>query len=363
MREQAQDRALDTFSITFPGQAEFDEDRYARQVAGLKGLGYHVDTIDENFLDDFDTIAWHLDEPFAVSSAFATYYLARHAAKKTKVVLTGDGGDELFAGYEGYKNNHYLKGAALSWPVDRVFRLVFASARLTGSGDRSMNRLLNGLRRRSGSEGLRYSEQIAQNSLLASSLAFSQDVFNSSLSAWKSNLVARYYDEMPSRGRLFRKLYAEYKTRLVDEMLMKVDRMTMAHSLEARVPLLDHKVVEFAFGVPSDLKLHKDAEGYQSKYILKKAMGAYLPHDIIYRKKQGFNIPVRHWLEGDFLETIRDKILNGHLRDWGLIDQRGVLELIKGQSEGQPHNSNILMILLAFESWADVYQSRIGGIT
>jgi asparagine synthase (glutamine-hydrolysing) len=92
-------------------------------------------------------------------------------------------------------------------------------------------------------------------------------------------------------------------------------------------------------------------------------MEAYLPRDIIYRKKQGFNIPVGHWLKGDFLASVGQKVLNGHLREWGVIDQRGVAELIKRQSEGQPHYSNILMILLAFETWVDVYQGRIGKIS
>ena len=172
--------------------------------------------------------------------------------------------------------------------------------------------LERGLAFGSGGEGLRYSERLAQNSFYANSMVFRPEVFLPALAAWGDNLVARYYEDLSSDDRLRKKLYAEYKTRLVDEMLMKVDRMTMAHSLEARVPLLDHKVVEFAFGLPSELKLHKNGDGYETKYILKKAMESYLPRDIIYRKKQGFNMPIRNWLTGDFRRKLGEKVINGH---------------------------------------------------
>ncbi len=363
MREQAQDQAIDTFSITFPGQAEFDEDRYARKVASLKGLAYHCDTINESFLDDFDTIAWHLDEPFAVSSAYATYYLAQRAAKKTKVVLTGDGGDELFAGYQGYLNDAYLEGGLLSALAGLSSNVLFAISRVARPANRKFYRLLTGLARRGGRESLRYSEQRAQNSLHANSMAFNPEVFLSSLSSWEDNLLAHYYDDDLSGDRLRKKLYADYQTRLVDEMLMKVDRMTMAHSLEARVPLLDHKVVEFAFKLPSDLKIHRVNGQQEKKYILKRAMESYLPRDIIYREKQGFNIPVKNWMAGEALHVVSEKVLNGHLREWGLIDPDGVAELIKRQTSNRHSYTNMLVLLLALESWADVYQSRIGGVT
>jgi asparagine synthase (glutamine-hydrolysing) len=363
MRERDLNQPLDTFSIGFPGQGAYDEDQYARRVASLKNVNYHVDTVDESFFDDLDSIAWHLDEPFAIGSAYATYYLSRHAAKKTKVVLTGDGGDELFAGYLGYLNDTYLQSRARVALADFLSTTLLALARITKPDSRKFNRALTGLARRSGSEGLRYSERLAQNSLYANSMAFKREIFLPALGAWKDNLVARYYNDLSSDDRLRKKLYAEYKTRLVDEMLMKVDRMTMAHSLEARVPLLDHKVVEFAFSLPSELKLHKNSDGYESKYILKRAMEGYLPDDIIYRKKQGFNMPIRNWLAGDFRHKLGDKVINGHLREWGLIDSDGVAELIRRPPGSRPNYDHMLMLLLAFESWADVYQQRLGGIT
>lgn len=143
---------------------------------------------------------------------------------------------------------------------------------------------------------------------------------------------------------------------------MKVDRMTMAASIEARVPLLDHRVVEYAFKLPSDIKLRGKGQSAISKYILKKTMERYLPDDIIYRRKQGFNIPVKSWLSGGLSDSIRERVLGGYLQKWGIVDVSAMERLMKTQ-EGSAHYSSMLMLLLAFESWADVYQSQVGNIS
>jgi len=204
---------------------------------------------------------------------------------------------------------------------------------------------------------------VAQNSFLGSSVAFAPDYFYPAISAWPENLVAHYYDSLGSEDRLSRKLFAEYKTRLVDEMLMKVDRMTMAHSLEARVPLLDHKVVEFSYRLPSHLKLRQQNNESITKYILKRTMESHLPKDIIYRKKQGFNVPVKSWLSGKFLERVGDAILGGRLREAGVISPAGVGVLLKQQGTGQYNHNNLLMLLLVMEYWTEAYESRIGAIS
>ena len=129
----------------------------------------------------------------------------------------------------------------------------------------------------------------AQNSFHAMGLLFSSDSFIYCHSIWDRNLAALYYDSISSPNRLLKKQYAEYKTRLVDEMLMKVDRMTMAHSLEARVPLLDHNIVEKVFNLPADIKIHYSNKRLTTKYVLKKVMEKHLPMDIIYREKQKEN--------------------------------------------------------------------------
>lgn len=176
--------------------------------------------------------------------------------------------------------------------------------------------------------------------------------------------MAVYYDSAPSPDRLGRMLHAEYKTRLVDEMLMKVDRMTMAHSLEARVPLLDHHVVESAFRLPSAMKLRYRADGSaESKYALKKAMAPYLPEDIIYRRKQGFDVPVRNWIQGPFLERMRERLLTGHLRKAGVVREEGVQAVLARATDTAHNYTSMLMVLLALETWADVYSRRVGAVS
>jgi asparagine synthase (glutamine-hydrolysing) len=364
MREVAPGQPIHAYSIGFPGRAQYDEEPYARELAALKQVHFNAGTIDEGFLDDFDEMAWHLDEPFADSSAYATWYLARHAARQIKVVLTGDGGDELFAGYRGYQNEAYTRVPGPPGVAAALYGLAAAAARGGLLRGRACDRLLTGLARRTGSEGLRYSEQVAQNSLHALSLALPRDVFLPVLSAWRRNLMAAYYDSAPAPDRLARALYAEYKTRLVDEMLMKVDRMTMAHSLEARVPLLDHRVVESAFRLPSTMKLRRFADGSaESKYALKRAMAPYLPNDLIYRRKQGFDIPVRSWLQGPFLERMRERLLGGHLRKAGLVREEGVRTLLAQATDPGHNYANMLMVLLALETWTDVYSRRAGAVS
>jgi len=362
MRKHAPQKKIDAFSIIFPGQAEYDEDVYARKVAELKGVDYHADTLSQEFMVDIEQMAWHLDEPFAISSAYATYYLAKSAATRTKVVLTGDGGDELFGGYEGYKNDAYI-GNPLSNSLFSVAYMLSANfTKYLGPRNRTVNQLLSGMRRRGGSEGLRYSEQVAQSSLLAANAVLNPDIFQRGLLSWQDNLMARYYDDLMDADRLQRKLYAEFRTRLVDEMLMKVDRMTMAASLEARVPLLDHRVVEYAFTLPSDMKLRGKGRSAITKYVLKKAMEKYLPNDIIYRRKQGFNIPVKSWLSGGLSDSIRERVLGGHLQKWGVVDA-AALEKFMSAQKGSAHFNSMLMLLLAFESWAEAYQSRVRNIS
>jgi len=364
MRKNNSELDLKTFATIFPRSPEIDEGKYAKIVAAEKSTSHVENEFDESFLDEFSKIAWHLDEPFAVTSAYATYYLAQSAAKETKVVLTGDGGDELFAGYNGYKNDSYLSGSGLQSKISQlVYRALLVIKNTTGINGNAVNRIITGLARRSGSDGLRYSEQIAQNSFYASSLVMNNDLFNGCLKSWEENLVANYYDEIDSDENLIKKLYAEMKTRLVDEMLMKVDRMTMAHSLEARVPLLDHKVAQFALQLPPDLKLHTSNGTRTTKYILKRVMESYLPREIIYRNKQGFNIPVRTWMEGGFLKKAGDRLREGAMVESGMFSRAGLDELLKSQRDGKHNYNNMLILLLAFDSWMESYKSNLGKVT
>jgi asparagine synthase (glutamine-hydrolysing) len=139
--------------------------------------------------------------------------------------------------------------------------------------------------------------------------------------------------------------------------------MTMAHALEARVPLLDHHVVELAYRMPSDMKLQAVNGQRQGKYILKKCLEKHLPADIVYRRKQGFNIPVRHWLDDTLLAHIRERAMEGHLRRWGIVDGAGIERLVTEHATGTYDATNMLLLLLTFEAWADAYTQRVGNIS
>jgi asparagine synthase (glutamine-hydrolysing) len=139
--------------------------------------------------------------------------------------------------------------------------------------------------------------------------------------------------------------------------------MTMAHSLEARVPLLDHLVVESAYRLPSRLKLGQAGEGgTESKYALKKVMEAYLPREVIYRRKQGFDVPVRRWIEGPFLAAVGERLLGGRLHAAGLIREAGVRKLLARAGDASHNYSSMLMVLLALEAWADACERRVGAL-
>ena len=365
MRNEAPDQAIHAFSIGFPGQAQYDEEPYARQVAELKQV-------------DFPLRHYRR----AVSRRLRGHGVAPRRAFRRQLglrdLVSREARGEPDEGradrrrrrralrrLPGVPERCVPSRAGFAGRQSRLcYALVSAGARTGIFRGRLFDRLLTGLARRAGSEGLRYSEQVAQNSLHSLRMALSRDVFLPALSAWGRNLLAVYYDSAPSPDRLGRKLYAEYKTRLVDEMLMKVDRMTMAHSLEARVPLLDHHVVESAFRLSSAMKLRTGSGGSaESKYALKKVMEPYLPADIIYRRKHGFDMPVQDWSQGQFLEAMRERLLSGHLRKAGIVHEAGVQKLLDRVRDTHHSYTGTVMVLLALETWADVYSRRVGAIS
>jgi len=363
MRNNYPNQSISTFSTIFPGQTYYDESNYAQSVADRYQTIHYTHELTKKIVRDFEKIVWHLDEPFAISSAFALYYLAEEALKRTKVVLTGDGGDELFAGYEGYKNDYYLRYPEWIFEIMTKFHILLLTiAKKKHCKYKFILRLMTGLGRRVGNEGLRYSEQVAQNSLHALNIVFERDFFLMLLDNWGNNLMSAYYNSLTEEDKLSKKLYADFKTRLVDEMLMKVDRMSMAHSLEARVPLLDHKLVEFAFSLPSNIKLRDTKLGKVSKYIFKKTMEKYLPREIIYRKKHPFNIPIYQMIIKE-QQSFNERLYNGFLVKNKIINKHGIELMLNEIKAGNKSFVNMLVLLITFEYWLYVYQEKFGSIT
>ncbi len=176
------------------------------------------------------------------------------------------------------------------------------------------------------------------------------------VAAVHDSAVQRCFDTAPG-DQLTRKLYTDMKTTLISEMLTKVDRMTMAHGLEARVPFLDHHLVEWAFSVPSECKIH-DGQG---KYLVKKAMGPYLPHDILYRPKQGFNVPMKLWMRAELQDFVRSSLGDRRFVERGLYRPEAVEKLVDSHFSGKIDASNKIFALLMLELWFQRFVDHRGA--
>ncbi|HEV2547572.1 MAG TPA: asparagine synthase (glutamine-hydrolyzing) [Stellaceae bacterium] len=337
---------VETFSITFPGLEEFDESRYAAMVATHCGARHHEFNLAPALVEALPKIAWHADEPFAVSSSFALYFIAGLARRHVKVVLSGDGGDEVFAGYVWRHVDFAEPPPLLQSICGRVARLVRSQP---------LQRLIPSAWRRHfetmGSESRRYINTFCNFSGGELDDLLDGSVANDVARAWDGNIVERCFNGARSPEQLARKLYTDVKTTLVSEMLTKVDRMTMAHGLEARVPFLDHQLVEWAFTVPGRHKL----EGSEGKRLVKKAMEPHLPREILYRRKQGFNVPLKLWMRGELREFVRDSLSEGAIARRGIFRPREVTALFDSHFSGKVDASNKIFSLLMLELWHQAF--------
>lgn len=338
-----------TFAVGY-SEADFSELAYAREVAGRIGTDHHDVVIGmEDFFNAMPRMVWHEDEPISWPSSISLYFVAKLAAERVKVVLTGEGSDELFAGYGRYRfyqlNQKWMNAyQGVPGSVRKSIRgLLSSSSMLSASLKHKIGHTVLG--RETNIESL-YLDNFycafsgeEQERLVAEE--YRGDPYTHFLRAWSS--VGR----SPAVSRL---LYADQKTYLV-ELLMKQDQMSMACSIESRVPFLDHKFVEFAATVPPHMKLR----GAQGKYILKKAVEDLLPSSIIYRKKQGFPTPIGTWLRQGkakpLLEYLRDP--DGILAEY--VDGRFVDHLLEEHSRGAIEATDRIWRLLNLQVWGDMY--------
>ncbi len=341
-----QQEPVNTCSIGFDVKG-YDESVYARQVAEQFGTDHYVRTVAPDDFDLIDELAGLYDEPYADSSALPTYRVCQLAKKRVTVALSGDGGDEHFAGYRRYcwhMNEEKLRSALplgirkplfgalgnlypkADW-APRVFRAKTTFQALARS---SVDAYLHGV-------SLTSAEQ--RNALFSDSM-------KSELQGYRVNEVFdRHARQSPTDDPLGLIQYIDMKTYLVGDILTKVDRASMAHSLEVRVPLLDHEFVEWVSGIPSDIKL----KGQEGKYVLKSALEPYLSNDILYRKKMGFSIPVAKWFRGPLKEKLRATIINGGLAETGLFNQDYLTKLFDQHQSGQRDHSAALWACLMFD--------------
>jgi asparagine synthase (glutamine-hydrolysing) len=336
---------VDTFSVGFDGLGtEISETHYARLVADHFGTRHHEVVISAtDFLDRAETVIWHLDQPVADLACFANMMLAESASQHVKMVLTGEGGDELFAGYARYAGERFRPLAHLlpAWAGDTF---VHASSLLPGL--RRPKLALNALMERDEAARLLHWFPLfsarEKAKLLSDAMMWERSALTSA-----ERVFAGHLRSADSDVPLNRMLYVDTKLWLPDDLLARGDKMSMAASIEARVPLLDHKVVEFAASLPPHLKIRK----LTRKFLLKKVAAKLIPQEIIHRKKQGFPIPIAVWFRGEAKQFVSDLLSRDTLNRRGLFNADYVQEILQQHLRGNADRGAQLWSLVLFELW------------
>ena len=343
------DRPIKTFSVGFKDRA-FNELAYAREVATAIGADPHEVVIDDrDFFGALPRLVWHEDEPIAHPSSVPLYFVSKLAREHVKVVLTGEGSDELLAGYGKYPR------IALNWRAGTVYQRMLPKALRRVVADQLLPMLPGRARRIAGRSFLameRTAEAMFLDNFAAVRLA-DQNTLLQPASRGDQAWTRAYGSSMacferPPEGSslLTRLLYADMKTYLV-ELLMKQDQMSMATSIESRVPFLDHKLVEFAATMPDDWKLR----GWTTKRVLRESMKGVLPDSILSRPKMGFPVPFARWTRGQWNGAVADVLLDRRTRDRGVIDPAAAATLLRDHQAGRTDGWDRIWMLLNLELW------------
>ncbi|HSH30480.1 MAG TPA: XrtA/PEP-CTERM system amidotransferase [Thiohalobacter sp.] len=338
---------VNTCSISF-GDPAFNESEYAARVAEQYHTRHQVGEVNPDDFELIDRLATLYDEPYADSSAMPTYRVCELAKRRVTVALSGDGGDENFAGYRRYRwhmDEERLRGLLPGWLRGPLFG---TAGRLYPKLDWAPRYLrakstFQALARDS-LEGYFHNFSLLPDALRRQ--LYSAEL-NRELGGYRGiEVFRRYLDNAPEHP-LSRVQYLDMKTYLAGDILTKVDRASMAHSLEVRVPVLDHKFVEWVSGLPPRLKLHQR----EGKLIFKRAMERYLPDDILYRKKMGFAVPLAAWFRGPLREKVRHSLLGPDLLDTGLFNPDFIRRLVDQHQSGQRDHSAVIWSLLMYASF------------
>ena len=349
------DRPLQTFSVAFKQRA-FSELDYARQVStAIRAEAHEIVIDDQDFFGALPRLIWHEDEPVAHPSSVPLYFVSALAAKHVKVVLTGEGSDELLAGYGKYPRAlaNWRAGAAYAAVPDALRGWVANTVvpQLPGRVARYAKRSFLSMPRTPeamffdnfASIGLRKQSALLSSSFAA--MATPERAYGASRA---------YFDKPNGRSTMLdRLLYTDLKTYLV-ELLMKQDQMSMAASLESRVPFLDHHLVEFAAALPTRLKLR----GFKTKWILRESVRSILPREILTRKKMGFPVPFGLWMRSGWQGVARDVLLDRRTRERGIIEPAAVEQLLAAHVDGRQDGADAIWSLMNLELW---YRTFIDG--
>ncbi len=350
LMSQIMDQPVKTFSIGF-NEDSFNELKYARMAAGHFKTEHHEFILTPEFAGIVDDLVWHFDEPFADSSALPTYMVSKLARDHVTVVLSGDGGDELFAGYTRYLTDRERSGLE-RLPRGIRHNLIRPLSEALPHGTRGKNYLFNISLDAAG----RYIDSISHFNGPRKRRLYSNEIRNKMNGSFErgEKLYREIAGSVANDDAIENLLYLDSKTYLPGDILTKVDRMTMASSLEARSPLLDHKLIEYVTRIPSSLKL----KGREAKYIFKKAIEGFVPREILHREKQGFGVPIGDWINLQLKERITSDLSDQRSMSRGYFDPKYLRLLLDEHSRKRRDHSHALWTLWMLELWHRRYLDK-----
>jgi len=339
---------VNTCSISF-GDPKFNEAQYAAVVADRYRTRHRVEQVDPDDYNLIDTLARVYDEPYADSSAMPTYRVCQLARRQVTVALSGDGGDESLAGYRRYKWHVYEERIRALFPRGLRRPLFGALGKLYPKLDWAPKifraKTTFQAIARDALEGYLHGVSVMPD--VMRSRLYSQR-FKTELDGYHAiDVFRRHASTAPTDDPLSLIQYIDMKTYLPGDILVKVDRASMAHSLEVRAPILDHELIEWVSGLPPEWKL----AGGEGKAIFKSALRSYLPEDILYRPKMGFAVPLITWFRGPLRQRVRDAILGERLAATGFFDTSALRQLVEQHQSGMRDHSAALWSLLMFDAF------------
>lgn len=347
------DRPIRTYAIGFEGgEAEklYNELPYAKRVAGLFHADHREIVVKPDVVALLPRLLWHLDEPVADSAFITTFLVSEFARRDVKVILSGVGGDELFGGYRRYLGGHYVRKLQHLPRWSR--RLMSRTAALLPSDRHSS--LLNTMRL---ARGFLASAEMSPDERYRHYLQVLDRGFVTELmrgAVPKQDALAAAFAAAGNEDALNRMFAVDAETQLPDDLLLLTDKMSMAVSLECRVPLLDRELVELAAAIPESLKV-KDG---RLKHVMKEALAGVLPADILDRKKRGFGTPMGAWLKRELAPVLRRLLATDVVRDRGLFDPEAVARLVADHDASRIDGTDALLALMNLEIWSRIYLDR-----
>jgi len=349
--------SVKTFSIGFE-EKEFDELSYAKLVSDHFSTDHHEFIVKPNAIEILPKLVWHYNEPFADSSAIPTYYVANMTKDFVKVVLTGDAGDENFAGYPRYLRSEWVLD--FTRLPEKLRKNLLPGLLRTFSTlrwrEETLNRLADFVESLSRNQARNYAEQIKIFNEKEREDIYTEDFRKFVSGTDPLDFLMNKFEESETKNLVEQLLYVDMNSYLPEDLLVKVDIATMANSLEARVPFLDHKFMEFIASIPPRLKL----KGLKAKFILKTAFKDFLPEAIFDRKKMGFGVPVSKWFRNELKDYVYGILLDRSSLNRGYFTTEGVQRLLEDHLSRRNDHSAKIWALLVLEIWFRVFMDREG---